>query len=326
MSTSSTSTRVRAIRVRPLLVAALVTGALASPTAFASGADRVVTSGWWWAAQTSPSATLPAPYGTAPGEVYVGRQGLAHEKAAAIRVDVSDLKTPPSVMVVALDEIEEPTSEDPLSGDLLACPIVDTPWEPAQGGTWSARPRGGCLPPGVSLGSRDDKGRWTFDITVMASGWVDGSLPNRGFEIYPAQHAQHPSFEVGLLAPGSDDIYVLKGDASEPPSPPSTEALVPDPPTNDELAPRLPAGSEAAVPAAAPPTDEALAQPANQIASGPAAAAPRNPAADTSITAMPARSSGSADTPVGPTLIALILCVSAAVSWSKVRTALVTRG
>lgn len=316
MSTITTSTFGTRMRLRALLVTTLVTGALASPMALASGTDRAVTSGWWWAAQTSPTATVPVPYGTGPGEVFVSRQGYAHEKAAAIRVDVSDLTAPPNLMVVALDEIPDSASEGPLSGDLLACPIVDTPWESAQGGVWSARPRGGCLPPGVSVGSRDDTGRWTFDITVMASGWVDGSIPNRGFEIFPTQHPQNPTFEVGLLAPDADDLYLLVRTAAAP-APPS---------------PRLPVVSHVTtLPAVVPTREDEFTPPgpSSAPASGATpsadAAGPAGPTINTSITAAPASSSEPAGTPVAPILIALIACASAATSWFRVRLVLATR-
>lgn len=202
-------------RARVLILSMAVAATLSIPAALAESATPDVRSGWWWAAQFSPTFKLPVPYGTGPGELLVSRHAGLQEKSAAVWIDVSRLGEAPRSMQVSLDELESP-APTLLSGDLLACPIANTPWEPAQGGSWSARPRGGCVAPYSTVGSRDAAGRWTFDLTGMATGWQQGHFPNLGFEIVPAQHLRAPSFEIGLRAPDVDDIRVVLASAAPP--------------------------------------------------------------------------------------------------------------
>lgn len=303
-----------------LALAALVALAwVVNPLARADSPAHSVQSGWWWAAQASPTTPVPVARGTEPGELLISRQAGAHEKAAAVRIDVAALTEPPRVMVIAMDELD--STANPLnSGDLLACPVHSGAWEPAQGGAWSARPRGGCVAPYASVGSREDSGRWTFDVTAMATAWVNGTLPNDGFELVPAQSLSAPTFEIGLNAPSPDDVYLLTGAstsarddtrASQPPAvaPPalggqSSEDVVPSPPL-------------ARTPAEEPVTSPVPTAPAPAPSAYAAPAAPTSP----TLRMVTTLSSNQDDAPAALEIFALIACASAAIAWSRLRAA-----
>lgn len=193
-------------RLALLVLSVAALSSLAIPAALAGGPTRSMHAGWWWAAQASPRVAVPVPQGAEPGSIFVSRHAGAHEKAAAVWIDVADLTAAPESLVVTLDELDGPSAP---GGTLLACPVVDRAWTPAQGGLWAARALGDCRRTETRVGSRSPDGTWTFDLTAMAGSWVTGALPNFGFELVPARSLRAPAFEIGLHAPDADDLHLI---------------------------------------------------------------------------------------------------------------------
>lgn len=229
-------------RLRVLLMSVVTLLVTAVPSAVAGDTTRSVRAGWWWAAQASARVPVPVPYGSEPGQLFVSRQAGAHEKAAAAWIDVSDLAGPPESLVVTFDELQTaPVS----TGALLACPVANKAWAPAQGGQWSTRATGDCLRPDAVVGSRSSTGVWSFDLTAMAGSWVTGRLPNFGFELVPARSLRYPSFEIGLRTPTADDLQLIVGGAAAPPAVagPVEQTASADAPVDSPLSPTAPAAT-----------------------------------------------------------------------------------
>jgi len=310
-------------RVPALLAAVTVLATIAMPNALASGNARTVRSGWWWAAQVSSAAPLPVPFATEPGELVVSRHGGVEEKAAAVWIDLSDLRSAPTSAVVELSEVGSDVAL-PVSGGLLACPVVNTPWEPAQGGAWSKRPSPNCISTDMAIGTRSPDGTWSFDLTNMTGSWLAGALPNLGFAIVPGQSLRYPSFEVALLAPGTDQIR-LRADAPDAPAAPSTPTPAAvsgqDAPTS---APEVfePAPAPAS-PSALPRTTQRAVQPTGAASTKPATSAPAA-SSDPRVALVGTvvhRPLGSNDLPVHLGLLAVVGGVCAAFALSKRRAA-----
>lgn len=298
---------------------------VASPSAMAGDSTRSMRSGWWWAAQASPRVAVPVVQGAEPGTIFVSRHAGAHEKAAAVWIDVADLTAAPESLVVTLDELGGPSAP---GGTLLACPVLDREWTPAQGGRWAARAIGDCRRAETRVGSRSPDGTWTFDLTAMAASWVTGRLPNLGFELVPARSLRAPTFEIGLHAPDAADLHLITAAANAPApgdgapeTSPEGGALVSAPAVAEQAPKAVPTGWSLSR-RTGPPAVEAAMPAAPAPAATAPAAAPAAPTAPDRIELIDAASHRGGEAGSSPTLRLLAVVVvggGTLLTWRRVR-------
>ena len=138
-------------RVRGALVAAVVAAvALAVANAAAAPPGAV---GWW---TQRPGA---APLGDGAIEIAASVRG--EESIAAVRVDALPGGAVPARLV--LTEAAPPTGE----AAFRACPAT-SPWDPADGGDFGARPTSDCATAVDAVA--DGAGTWTIDLALLLAG------------------------------------------------------------------------------------------------------------------------------------------------------------
>ena len=150
-----------------LLPAAIVVVGLAVPEA---GADPPGAVGWW---TQRPGA---APLGG--GQIELASSLRGEESVAAVRIDALPGGATPSRLV--LTEAAAPT------GDVAfrACPAT-SPWEPADGGPFEARPTADCATAVDAVA--DGSGSWTIDLAPLLTdaGTADVVLVPNSPELLP---------------------------------------------------------------------------------------------------------------------------------------------
>jgi hypothetical protein len=75
-------------------------------------------------------------------------------------------------VALALKESADPAvNPNSASATVTACPMTESFWVGVDNGPWATRPTYDCAA-GAVPGTRDDKGVWTFDLTLLASQWL----------------------------------------------------------------------------------------------------------------------------------------------------------
>ncbi len=192
-----------------VLGSALVVGA-ASPAAakvepgtFRGG--EVTKTGWWWVANQPPAETglvafpQESPPNVPKGNLPVAAAGGDPEKLSAIELR---LAAKPGAMVesatLVLQESTSPgANANAENAKILACPITEAFWADGTAARWSSKPEYDC-DTAQAAGVRDDKGRWTFDLTMLASGWLtEGATGSSSFVLVEGVDAPE-SFQVSF--------------------------------------------------------------------------------------------------------------------------------
>lgn len=235
--------RVRKAVVGGLLAAAVVLGAVPA------GAAPPEAAGWW---TRRPGA---APRGDGDIELAADLQGEA--SVAAVRVPAGALR-----LVLTED------GAAPEGTAFRACPAT-TPWVPADGGAWDARPQADCDAGAVDA-VRGASGQWTVEL---------GTLDATDLVLVPVRRDVVPGLAVGFTAAFSTLDVVTSaptGSGSSTPRPapaPSTGTATPvaPPPTrvpsvavpapNSPLVPPAPAPA----PVDAPPQETAAPGPGTSV-------------------------------------------------------------
>jgi hypothetical protein len=151
-----------------------------------TGAAAATQDGWWNRLQGPQEGepegnplrpvlpALPAPP-TVPGDaIAVAVSGGQPALVAAVGIEVA---LPAGGLVESLKLILKESASGNVNAagaKVLACPAT-TPWGPAKNAAWRDRPQADCSLFQVE-GARAD-GTWTFDLTGLASQWVDPFAP-----------------------------------------------------------------------------------------------------------------------------------------------------
>lgn len=191
-----------------VLGSALVVGA-ASPAAakvepgtFRGG--EVTKTGWWWIANQPPAETglvafpQERPPNVPKGSLPVAAAGGEQEKISAIELR---LAAKPGAMVdsatLVLQESTSPgANANAENAKILACPITEAFWADGTAARWNSQPEFDC-DTAQAAGVRDDKGRWTFDLTSLASGWLAEGSPGSSFVLVEGVDSPE-SFQVSF--------------------------------------------------------------------------------------------------------------------------------
>jgi hypothetical protein len=209
-----------------LSLVGLVTGALLTFTAPGANAAALEKSGWWYRPNAAPgplAGVLPPPPGTPPDGLLVQATPDGPNAVAAVSFALEEGELGGSLTLNVSSDTGGETA------NLQACPVT-APWQPAQGGSFDAKPKEDCEF-GTAPGTRSPDGKvWTFDITALiTNGRVDVViLPQALPEAGGAAPVFRP-FSLGFekptsasLAPpvagGSEDIGDLSIDPSSFPS------------------------------------------------------------------------------------------------------------
>ncbi len=112
---------------------------------------------------------------------------------------------------------QEPVETEPLPVEM--CPIVGD-WEGAESQPQDKLPEVDCLY--GSNGTRNDDGTWTFDLSLAAQAWNDGSLKQNGVLLRPQQAPNlaygdpDPSYNKQVTFEGTVKVAMTTSEASEP--------------------------------------------------------------------------------------------------------------
>lgn len=213
--------RLAAVGSSLCLVLAIVIAVPSVPSAAQSEAGPVTSDkeGWWnrlagveeeEPAPANPLGASPAPpppSSVPEGAIAVGAVLGEPDKVAAVGVvlpveqggTVARL-----VMTLGLVEDEAAQGGTPESGAIRACAVTGF-WVPEENGKFQNRPEADCEIASAP-GTRNEDGSWTFDLTAIASLWVDPAatiFPN-GVLLEPVVEPPE-SFQVSF-AGGPDGI------------------------------------------------------------------------------------------------------------------------
>jgi hypothetical protein len=216
MTRALRSPRRNAAALLLILVAALsgpapVLGQTEPEEPAAPAASTILTQDGWWnraqgAQEGEPSTPIrPAIGGLVPAPSTVPANGLGvgavlgePDKVAAVGLL---LEGPPDLFVDKLTlQLQELTTSgataNAAAAKILACPITSF-WASAKNGEFATRPV--CDESQSVVGERSAEGVWTFDLTLLASSWVDPStgLSQNGVLLREAVDAP-VSFQVSL--------------------------------------------------------------------------------------------------------------------------------
>jgi len=152
------------------------------------GAVRVDQDGWWNRANggdvpiTAPSLSFPVPANALAASASNGEPDKVAAVGVALEVDPAAFQRLVLNLAEATDQgANVGTTSNPaggsVGGSVAACRITAA-WTGAKNGGWTARPAADTT--SCVIGSRSSDGVWSFDITVFARAWLDGSAPADG--------------------------------------------------------------------------------------------------------------------------------------------------
>lgn len=187
-----------------------------------SRGGQVLKTGWWWVANQPPAETglvaypQQSPPNIPAGSLPVAASGGEPDKVAAVELTL-DAKPGAAVRKakVVLTESGAPGANvNAAAAKIVACPVTDGFWADGTAARWDARPAYDC-DSAQAAGTRDDKGRWTFDLTGLASGWLaEGATGSPSFALVEAVDAPE-SFQV-TFAPVAENGIVYTGSYGPP--------------------------------------------------------------------------------------------------------------
>lgn len=182
-----------------------------------STGGEVLKTGWWWVANQPPAETGLAAFPQPPSpNIPPGSLPVAAAAGEADKISAIELKlaAKPGAMVqsakVVLTESTSPGANgNAEAAKIIACPVTDGFWADGAAARWDAKPAFDCQT-AQAAGTRDDKGRWTFDLTAIATSWLTpGTTASHSFVLVEAVDAPE-SFQV-TFAPVSEGGVVYTG-------------------------------------------------------------------------------------------------------------------
>ena len=182
-----------------------------------SRGGQVLKTGWWWVANQPPAETglvaypQQSPPNIPAGHLPVAASAGEQDKVTAVEL-VLDAKPGASVTTAKVVLTESDASGANVNAEaakIIACPVTDGFWADGTAARWDARPAYDC-DAAQAAGTRDDKGRWTFDLTGLASSWLaEGATGSPSFALVEAVDAPE-SFQV-TFAPVAENGIVYTG-------------------------------------------------------------------------------------------------------------------
>lgn len=175
------------------LALALAPVAMASPARAESSQPQAVKAAWYWAekATATPVTTLPTlpdPANTASnvpdgdlGVGYVLEQLSSKDKMAAVDFDLTSIPVGATFSSFVVTVPVDPAATTVGTPDISACENIDTFTESVAPQALAAAPP--YAAPTCVKGALV-KGSWTFDLTVMANEWSQGT-PEFGVSLVP---------------------------------------------------------------------------------------------------------------------------------------------
>ncbi|MEN8707373.1 MAG: hypothetical protein ABF306_14655 [Nocardioides marinisabuli] len=173
----------------------------------------VVKTGWWYVANEPPpdtgvvAAPQPPSPNTPAGAMPVA--ALLGETAKLSAIEFSFEAEPGSSIdrfEMVLQESGEPAAA--LGSDvaaLVACPVTEVFWADGQGAAWKNRPAHDCEL-ASAVGERDEDGRWSFDLTEVAAGWLETDFVGSRSVVLVEQADAPVTFDVSFAGPGADGV------------------------------------------------------------------------------------------------------------------------
>lgn len=132
--------------------------------------------GWWNRSNmridnpTGP-ITVPPPPGIPEDRLVVGAAGGDPASMSAIGfLPEADKGAVVTSFTLTISESDDPANQGGDGAVIGACPIVSF-WAGGENGAWDTRPEWDCEA-ALAEGTRDD-GTWTFDLTPIATVWLD---------------------------------------------------------------------------------------------------------------------------------------------------------
>ncbi len=176
------------------------------------GAD-VVKTGWWYVANEPPpdtgvvAAPQPPSPNTPAGSMPVA--AVVGETAKLSAIEFSFEAEPGS----SIDKFEMVLQESGQPGAalgtevaaLVACPVTEVFWADGQGAAWKNRPAHDC-DLASAVGERDEDGRWSFDLTSLASGWLATDFVGSRSVVLVEQADAPVTFDVSFDGPKADGV------------------------------------------------------------------------------------------------------------------------
>lgn len=192
--------------------------ASAAPRAAESKAQKstggeVTKTGWWWVANQPPKEAetglaaypQPTPPNIPSGSLPVAATAGEPDKVSAVelRLDAKPGALAQTAELVLQESASPGASANAETAKIIACPVTEGFWADGSAARWEAKPEYDC-DLAQSSGVRDAKGRWTFDLTSLASLWLGETPTSSSFVLVEAVDAPE-SFQVtfdGLAANG----------------------------------------------------------------------------------------------------------------------------
>jgi hypothetical protein len=159
--------------------------------------------GWWWVANQPPAETgLVAYPQQSPPNIPAGHLPVAATAGEPDKVVALELRlaAKPGSLVesatVVLQESASPgANANAESAKILACPVTEAFWADGAAARWDGKPTYDC-DLAQAAGVRDEKGLWTFDLTMLASTWLgEGATGSPSFVLVEGADAPD-SFQV----------------------------------------------------------------------------------------------------------------------------------
>ena len=187
--------------------------ASAKPEPGKTRGGEVTKVGWWWVANQPPAETglvaypQQSPPNIPAGHLPVAATAGEPDKVAAVELL---LAAKPGSLVesakVVLQESASPgANANAESAKILACPVTEAFWADGTAARWDGKPSYDC-DLAQAAGVRDEKGLWTFDLTLLASSWLaEGSTGSASFVLVEGADAPD-SFQVTFAGLADDGI------------------------------------------------------------------------------------------------------------------------
>lgn len=178
-----------------------------------SSGGEVTKTGWWWVANQPPeqgeTGLFAYPQQSPPnipaGSLPVAASAGEPDKVSAIelRLDAKPGALASSAQLYLQESASPGASANAEMAKIIACPVTEGFWADGSAARWEAKPEFDC-DLAQSAGVRDEKGRWTFDLTSLAALWLGEAPTSSSFVLVEAVDAPE-SFQVtfdGLAANG----------------------------------------------------------------------------------------------------------------------------
>jgi hypothetical protein len=209
-----------------LAIGGAASAVLPMPMAFAASSPVTADSQGWWSTTgsglpanplrgTAPTVSVPSPdvpEGLLPVSTRVGQP--ARIAAIGITFDAPRGSTTVHSLVMHLKESDAGGVQQGSGAAVRACPITSF-LVPETNGDASNIPAEDCDTAHAD-GTRADDGTWTFDLTSIASAWVDpfGTIPPNGVRLDPVGDAP-ATFQVMFTGfkDASFDADIVQGGA-----------------------------------------------------------------------------------------------------------------